>query len=291
MYEAFYGLREKPFSSLPDPDFLYWSPAYRMAYGLLESGVRNAAELIVLTGEVGCGKTTLIRHLIGRASEKAAVGLIHNNPQSQDELLRCIMHSLNLPFLDDFTQLFKAFRDFLSQQEEIGKRTTLIFDDAQNLQFERYRDLRLFCNAGATRSVLQLVLVGEPQLREMLHLPQLAPYAQPDMPRFHLEPLSPGEVKQYISSRLSAAGAAQQLFTSQACNLIAHASGGVPRVINILCDTALVYGLGTKAAMISGELVRQMIEDKEPSGILPLARAYHPGASTTLRDFSRSFTG
>jgi general secretion pathway protein A len=271
MYEAFYGLTEKPFSILPDPDLIYWGRTHRMAFSMLEFGVINNAGFTVITGEIGSGKTTLVRYLLRRLNPKINVGLISNTPHGRDELLRWIMMSLNQPFDGDYQALFKRFNKFLYAQYANGNRTILIIDEAQNLGWEALEELRMLSNINADKyQYLQLILVGQPQLRDLLRSPQLIQFAQRVSSDFHLKPLDPTDVAQYIDHRLKAAGAKTQLFSPEACAAIAKASQGVPRVINVLCDTALVYGFAISATQITPELVREVINDKRDFGVFPL---------------------
>jgi general secretion pathway protein A len=272
MYEAFYGLSEKPFSILPDPDLIYWGRAHRMAFGMLEFGVMNNAQCSVITGDVGSGKTTLIRHLLRKFNPKTMnVGVITNTPQGREELLQSIMLSLNLPFEGIYPALLKSFHDFLYAQHANGRRTILIVDEAQSLEAAALEGLRMLTNINVDKiQFLQLILVGQPQLKDMLCRPQLLQFAQRVSSDFHLKPLAQDEVAKYIEFRLSAVGSSGHLFSDEACAMIAEASHGIPRMINILCDTALVYGFSTQSDRITSELVGLVIEDKRNFGIFPM---------------------
>jgi len=272
MYEAFYGLREKPFSILPDPDLIYWGQTHRMAFAMLEFGVLNNAGFSVITGEVGAGKTTLVRHLLRKIDPKTInIGLISNTPQGRDELLQSIMVSLNLPFEGATPALLKNFQEFLYSHHARGRRTILIVDEALNLNPDALEGLRMLSNINVDKSqFLQLMLVGQPQLKKMLSRPQMLQFAQRVSSDFHLRALQADEVSQYIGFRLQAVGSRDHLFSKEACALIAGASGGMPRMINILCDTALVYGFATSADFITTKLVQDVIEDKRNFGIFPI---------------------
>jgi type II secretory pathway predicted ATPase ExeA len=275
MYEAFYGLREKPFSILPDPDLIYWGRTHRMAFAMLEFGVMNNAGFTVITGEIGSGKTTLVRYLLRRLNPKVKVGLISNTPHGRDELLRWIMMSLDQPFEGDYPTLFRRFQNFLYSQYANKYRTILIIDEAQNLGWEALEELRMLSNINADKfQYLQLILVGQPQLRDLLRSPQLLQFAQRVSSDFHLKPLDPPDVAQYIDHRLKAVGAQSPLFTREACAAIASASYGIPRIINILCDTALVYGYATNAQVITPQLIREVIEDKRNFGVFPIVEPH-----------------
>ena len=272
MYEAYYGLREKPFSILPDPDLIYWGQIHRMAFGMLEFGVMNNAGFTVITGEIGSGKTTLVRHLLKKLDPKNInVGLISNTPECKEDLLQWILMSLGQPFEGNAAVLLKRFQDFLYSQYANRRRTILIVDEAQNLGEDALEGLRMLSNINVDKfQYLQLILVGQPQLKDLLCKPQLLQFAQRVSSDFHLKPLAPDDVAKYIDFRLSAVGSHYKLFTDDACQMIAAASRGVPRVINILCDTALVYGFSVGSNVIDSKLVSLVIEDKKNFGIFAM---------------------
>jgi general secretion pathway protein A len=270
MYEAYYQLREKPFSILPDPDMIYWGRMHTMAFTMLEFGIMNNAGFTVITGEIGSGKTTLLRYLLKRISSNVTVGLISSAPQGRHELLQMILMSLEQSFEGDYPILFKRLQDFLYGQYANGRRTILIVDEAQNLESEALEHLRMLSNINADKfQILQLILVGQPQLREVLMSPQLHQFAQRISSDFHLSPLEPMEVAKYIAFRLEAAGSRGVLFTEEACALIAIASGGIPRMINVLCDTALVYGFAGERKIVGQDIVREVIADKQQHSMFP----------------------
>ena len=272
MYEAHYGLREKPFSILPDPDMIYWGRNHRLAFAMLEYGIMNNAGFTVITGEIGCGKTTLLRYLLRHLDSHMTVGLISSTPNGKAELLHWVSMALNLPFDDSYPALFKRLQHFLHDQYSRGRRTVLIVDEAQNLGAEALEELRMLSNINADKDqYLQIILIGQPQLKDLLRSPQLLQFAQRVSSDFHLKPLNLNEVGDYINYRLQAAGVKVQLFSKEATQAIAHASQGIPRTINILCDTALVYGFATSATYINADLVKMVIENKSQYGVLPLA--------------------
>src|SRR4030081_1628301 len=196
MYEAFYGLKETPFSILPDPDLIYWGRMHTMAFTMLEFGVMNNAGFTVITGEIGSGKTTLVRHLLKMLnSRNITTGLISNSPQGREELLQWILMALGQPFDGNYPTLFKQLQEFLYRQSAINRRTILIIDEAQNLEAEALEHLRMLSNINADKQqILQVILVGQPQLRDLLLAPKLHQFAQRISSDFHLRPLDEHEV-------------------------------------------------------------------------------------------------
>jgi general secretion pathway protein A len=273
MYEAFYQLRQKPFSILPDPDMIYWGKMHSMAFTMLEFGVMNNAGFTVISGEIGSGKTTLVRHLLRSINPDIAVGLISHSPIGRHELLQWILMSLNQPFEGEYPHLFKYLYDFLYGQYANGRRTILIIDEAQNLDPQTLEDLRMISNINADKfQILQMILVGQPQLRHLLLQPELHQFAQRISSDFHLRPLDDGEVADYIAFRLRAVGSPRPLFTKEACALVAAASGGITRTINVLCDTALVYGFANSKHIISDQIILDVIADKQQYSIFPVRK-------------------
>jgi general secretion pathway protein A len=270
MYETYYQLREKPFSILPDPDLIYWGRMHTMAFTMLEFGIMNNAGFTVITGEIGSGKTTLLRYLLRRVNPSVTVGLISSSPEGRHELLQMLLMSLEQNFEGDYPVLFKRLQDFLYGQYANGRRTILIIDEAQNLEAGTLENLRMLSNINADKyQILQLILVGQPQLRDLLMSPNLHQFAQRISSDFHISALDPQEVARYIAFRLQAVGSPRFLFTEEACSLIATASGGIPRMINVLCDTALVYGFAGDKKVVGQEIIRQVIADKQQHSMFP----------------------
>jgi len=191
MYEAFYGFREKPFSILPDPSFLYLSPKHSTALALLEYGLMNQAGFNVITGEIGTGKTTLIRYLLSQMDRDMTVGLISNTHRSFGELLQWILFAFNLEHRGkQKVEMFQDFLDFLLREYSQNRRTVLIVDEAQNMPTDTLEELRMLSNVNADKDqVLQLILVGQAQLRETLRRPDMEQFAQRIVVDYHLEPL------------------------------------------------------------------------------------------------------
>lgn len=241
---------------------------------MLEFGVRNSAGFTVITGEIGSGKTTLLRYLLRRLDSKIIVGLISNTPRGTEGLLQWVMMSLRQPYQDSYPTLLERFHQFLRNEYNKGRRTVLIVDEAHNLGFDALEELRMLLNINADKhQPLQVILVGQPQLKEMLRTPELLQFAQRVSSDYHLRPLKAEEVTKYINYRLTAVGSRLPLFSDEACGVIADASLGIPRTINILCDTALVYGFAANTQQIGPDLVLQVIKDKKEFGVLPLPAA------------------
>jgi len=270
MYEAFYGLKETPFSILPDPDFLYFGRRHTYAYAMMEFGIKNRAGFMVVSGEIGCGKTTLIRHLLNNLAPSLTVGLVYNTHREIPNLLEWIMLALGLPYEGmSRVGLFDGFQRFLIEQYGVGKSVLLIIDEAQNLSPDALESLRMLSNINADKNqLLQIMLVGQPQLKTMLMRPDLLQFSQRVEVDFHIKPFAASEVQDYIEHRLAVAGRKTPLFTPEACVRIAEASQGIPRRINILCNTALVYGYSAESERIDLVLVEEVLSDKAEFGAL-----------------------
>ncbi len=272
MYESFYGLREKPFSLLPDPSFLYLSDKHRTALALLEYGLANQAGFSVVTGGIGTGKTTLVRHLLNHLDNHTSVGLITNTHRSFGELLQWILLAFDLDHsAKDKVDMYQVFVDFMVAEYARRHRTVLIVDEAQNMAAETLEELRMLSNVNADKDqVLQIVLIGQAGLRETLRRPDLLQFAQRIAVDYHLEPLDSSDTCAYIRHRLQVAGGDTDIFDADACNAVFHHSGGTPRLINLLCDTALVYGYADQVKHISAALIEDVARDKRLGGIVPL---------------------
>lgn len=268
MYHAFYGLKEKPFSIQPDPEFLYFGKRHAMAYSMLEYGIENQAGFSLITGEIGCGKTTLIRHLLNQSTGRLTLGLVSAPHMETAGVLEWATLAFGLPYEGlSGLALFDAFQRFLIREYGAGRRVLLIIDEAQCLAARDLEVLRMLANINADKDqLLQIILVGQPQLRDTLRQPALLPFAQRIAVHFHIPALEAEEVPAYIQHRLAVAGQTAALFTPEASARIAEASAGVPRSINILCDTALVYGFSGESEGIDAELVEEVIRDKARYG-------------------------
>ena len=270
MYESFYGLNERPFSIQPDPGFLYMGKRHSLAYTMLQYAILNRAGFTVICGDIGCGKTTLIHRLLRELGEEVTVGFVTNTHPDLADLTEWIMLAFGQPY-DALTPVarYDAFQRFLISEYSKGRRVVLIVDEAQNLSASAVESLRMISNINADKDqLIQIILVGQPQLRELLRRPELQQFAQRIAADFYITPLNSVEVGDYIEHRLKVAGRDQQLFTPYATAKIAKATHGVPRSINILCDMALVYGFATEAQLIDVELVDDVLRDRSEYGVL-----------------------
>lgn len=270
MYKEFYGLKESPFSIQPDPDFLYFGRLHSYAYSMMEYGIKNKAGFIVVSGEIGCGKTTLIRYLLNNLAPNLTVGLVYNTHREIANLLEWIMLALGLPYEGKSqVALFDMFQRYLIDQYKLGKTVLLIIDEAQNLSPDALEALRMLSNINADKhQLLQMMLVGQPQLKEMLTRPEMLQFSQRVEADFHIKPFVATDVQNYIQHRLEVAGRFTPLFTPEACARIAEVTKGTPRRINILCNTALVYGFSAESELIDLKLVEEVLNDKAEFGAL-----------------------
>ncbi len=285
MYEEHFGLKEKPFALPPDPEFVFLSPHYRAALTMLQYGILNKTLFTLLTGEVGSGKTLLIRRMISKMPEDTRVGLISNTSESLGSLLRqiCVAFSLDGPDQDDVKR-HELFRSFLEREYEAGRQVLLIVDEAQNLGLKTLEELRMLSNVNADkRLLLQIILVGQPELREMLKRPDMRQLTQRISVDFHLKPLSEQEVVEYIRHRLSVAGGNADLFERDTASLVWASSRGIPRLINQICDLALVYAYAAESTKVDRVVMLQVIKDRIAGGLFP-PPASSPFAAAAVPD-------
>jgi len=270
MYESFYGLKEKPFALTPDPQFLYLAPPHRKALTMLEYSLANEAAFCLITGEVGSGKTTVIRHLLKNIAQTITVGLISNTSYHFARLLPWICMSFGLEYNGkDEVALYELFTRFVIDEYAKGHKVVLIFDEAQNLGRLRLEELRVLSNINADKHlVLQTILVGQPELRALVRMPQLLQLAQRIGADYHIGALSAEEARHYVHHRLRVAGARLDLFTHSAIMLAYQSGRGIPRLINMYCDRALVYGYAERCKRIDAELMAQVIQDRSNDGLI-----------------------
>jgi general secretion pathway protein A len=269
MYTDYFGFREKPFSITPDPRFFYTNPRYQEAYASLLYGIHERRGFIVLTGEIGTGKTTLLRRLMQNMESHIHFVFFYNTTLAFEEILDFICQELGLP-IKEAGRLHKiqVLNKFLADQLMSGDTVVLLIDEAQNLGEEVLENLRLLSNLETlTEKLLQIVLVGQPELETKLNRYELRQLKQRIAIQCRLERLDDEEVGPFIQYRLSAVGyRRQRLFTADAIREIAYYSKGFPRLINILCDNALLIAYATSQKRITTEIVREAAEDLRLEG-------------------------
>jgi general secretion pathway protein A len=263
MYLTFYGFAEKPFNATPDPRFLYMTPGHREALAQLLYGTQERKGFIVLIGKVGTGKTTLLHALWQRLREQTAVSFVVNSTLPFDGILEYVLEDLGIPRAGESrAQRLIALNNFLIKRERDGQNTVLIIDEAQNLDVATLEQIRLLSNFETpTSKLLQILLVGQPELKTKLDLPELRQLKQRVGLRCHIPPLTVEEARAYIRTRLRIAGARDLgLFADSAIDRISAYAGGIPRLINIVCDHCLLFGYADEKRRIDRQIVDQAIE-------------------------------
>ena len=261
MYLSFFGLNEKPFAITPDPRYLYLSERHAEALAHLLYGINEAGGFVQLTGEVGTGKTTTIRSLLAQTPKNAEVALILNPRMTAPEFLLTICEEIGIGVPDSAAESLKdlvdILNDYLLKAHAGGRRVVLVVDEAQNLATEVLEQVRLLTNLETnTQKLLQIILIGQPELRDLLDRNELRQLAQRITGRYHLDPLSPDETVAYVRHRLRVAGATTDIFTAPALSEVYRLSGGVPRVINVIADRALLGAYTQDKHRVDGGLVR-----------------------------------
>jgi len=261
MYTQFFNLREMPFSIAPDPAYLYMSPRHQEALGHLLYGTGKYGGFVQLTGEVGTGKTTIIRTLLAQRLDNVDVAMIHNPRQSEREFVQSICDELRVNYdraNPTLKTLVDALNAYLIACHTEGRRTVLIIDEAQQLAPDVLEQVRLLTNLETDKEkLLRIMLIGQPELAELLARQDLRQLAQRITARYHLTPLLAEETAEYIAHRLQVAGGARDLFSAAAVKLIHRQAKGIPRVINILCDRALLGAYSQSVRQVTPELVEQ----------------------------------
>jgi general secretion pathway protein A len=264
MYEQFYGLKENPFNVTPNPEYIYLGEHHREALAQLFYGVRERKGFIVITGEVGTGKTTLIHYLLDKMSgNHTKTALLFNPKLSIDDFIQYILKDLGVRVQGKTKgEYLHNLHRYLLHAYQREERVLLIVDEAQGLKPELLEEIRLLSNLETSRSkLLQIVLLGQPELDKTLSQPGFRQLRQRINLRYHLAPLSQKETKEYIGKRLRIAGAKTPIFTEKALRQIYLRSGGVPRLINILCDNALLNGYALDQKMVNDRSVKEVSKD------------------------------
>ena len=284
LYEPYYGLSDKPFSLSTDPRFLFKSPSHTPVFKDVLAGIRRREGLVVLTGEIGMGKTTLCRSVLGALDRKAFSAFVPDPFVTREDLLKILLVEFGVIAVDDLVrgrlrgasraELSYPLYEFLRSLEPRGAFAVLLLDKAQNLPVPLLEEIRILSDLEGARRLLQVVLIGQPELSIALRLPHMRQVRQRVTTQCELQPLTCEGVHGYVGHRLTVAGATADRvqFTGDALDLVFDASGGVPRVINRLCDRTLQRGHAARAATIGPDLVRGAIDD------LQLGAALAPAA-------------
>ncbi|AVI64712.1 AAA family ATPase [Shewanella sp. WE21] len=272
MYKAFYGLSDNPFSIAPNPHYLFLSDRHREALAHLTYGLGETGGFVLLTGEVGTGKTTVSRCLLGQLPDNTDTAFILNPSLTELELLATLCDELKISYGDNPTlkQLTDHLSRFLLANHSKGRNTVLIIDEAQHLRPEVLEQLRLLTNLETdTKKLLQVILIGQPELQLLLKRQELRQLAQRITARYHLLPLNEDEIALYVLHRLQVAGRFEPLFTRKAVNVLQKYSGGIPRLINLLCERSLMAGYAQSRVPIDHHMVRQaaaeVLGEEEPT--------------------------
>lgn len=262
-YLEHFGFKQRPFSLTPDPEFLFWSDDARGAYTMLQYGLATRAPITLLTGEIGAGKTVLLQHFIQEIEDddSLSIALVTNTRPNTREILQWLLPELTQTNLSEESKFLKV-QEFLVQEYNEGRRVLLVIDEAQNLSPHALEELRMLTNINLGKEeVLQLLLVGQPELRDHVRRPALVQFAQRVAANYHLPYMKLDTVQRYIAHRLRVAGGHSGIFSKQAAELIFEVTGGVPRLINQLCDMALSYAFAFGDKMVKRATVQAVLDD------------------------------
>lgn len=268
MYKEFYALKEEPFNVTADPSFFFSSSRHMEAFSHLIYGIKQRKGILVVTGEIGTGKTTLCRTLLHHMDAETKTALILNPNFSDVQLLQMIVHDLGIQTkLKNKFDLITALNNFLLEEANLGHNVVIIVDEAQNLKISQLEHIRLLSNMETEKEkLLQIILVGQPELMEKLRLPALRQLNQRISVRYHLQPLEKGEIKPYIEHRLKTAKDESPQnhevhFTPEALEAIYNFTHGTPRMINIFCDRALLAGFVSETFNINEGIIEQVAQE------------------------------
>ncbi|WP_368345757.1 ExeA family protein [Pelagovum sp. HNIBRBA483] len=263
IYTGHFGLKERPFALAPDPDYLFWSAQHERAYTMIEYGILTRAPITVITGDIGAGKTTLVHYVMKSMDEDLTFALVSNVQGGRGDLLRWVLQALDQEARGtDYVDLFGQLQDFLIAEYAAGRRTVLIFDEAQALEREMLEELRMLTNINVGKDdLLQLILVGQPELRDNIRNGGLTQLAQRITASFHLTPMEATTVRKYVDHRLKVAGGSGKIFSSEAIKLVVDVSRGVPRLVNQVCDLAMVYAFSEGKSTVEPWMIQNAMRD------------------------------
>ena len=266
MYKDFFGLKEKPFNVTADPNFLFFSKKHREAFEHLIYGIKEKKGFLEITGEIGTGKTTLCRALLSRLDDRARTAFILNSNLPEVQLLSAIAGDFGL-LIKPKTKIniILELNRYLIEQLKLGYNVVLIIDEAQNLRAAQLEQIRLLSNLETDKEkLIQIILVGQPELKAKLDSPELEQLRQRIAVRYHILPLDRMEIDSYIYHRLQVAGSDGNIkFNPDAISEIYEYSGGVPRLINLVCDRALLLGFVTETKNVSPDMIKHAVEEIE----------------------------
>ena len=293
MYTQFYGLDEKPFGLVPNPAYLYLSERHHNALTYLEYGLMEKAGFILLTGDIGMGKTTLIRHILNNLESNMEVAVIFNTMVFSNDLLHLILSEFEIEFDAGLSKAaaLELLYQYLIACYAKGKKVLLVIDEAQHLSHDVLEEIRMISNLQTDDEMLiQIMLVGQTELKEKLGSPSLRQFAQRIAVSYHLSPMNTDETAHYITHRLEIAGGHPDLFEKAAIERIIEASGGIPRIINMLCDACLVYGFADAVERISPNIVEQVLDDRGGMGLYAKDDGMKGNLSESEADFKSNLT-
>jgi general secretion pathway protein A len=293
MYESHYGFNAKPFSIVPNPNIIFLNENYQNALSYMKYGLKEKVGFILLTGEIGAGKTTLIRYMLGAIEDRMDFAVIFNTHFSADQLFRLILSEFEISSDSmEKERHLELLYEFLIDRYAEGRHVLLIIDEAQNLSDNALEDIRMLSNLQTNEQILlQIMLVGQPELKKRLASPHFRQLAQRIAVSYHLPPLTEDQTYRYVAYRIEAVGGQADIFTPEAVRLIHDNSGGIPRTINLLCDAALVYGFADDLQRIDRDTVELVLADQicilDPScpanHAEPPTQLTSPGATDDLR--------
>lgn len=272
MYEAHFKLTRKPFASYPEPEMMFWAEGHKMARTMLVYGLTATNGIVVITGEIGSGKTTLLNHILGQDRSGHILGRLNGAMGLGDDVAAWALYGFGMDAGNaSSTQNLSRMQEFLGKAHEKGRKAVLFVDEAQLLPEAVLEELRLLSDMQFQgQPVLQLVLLGQPELARILNQPFLLQFRQRIVSHYHLKAFSPEETIEYIVSRLNKAGGNPSIFSSDAVHSVYTRTDGIPRRINILCDTALVYAFAQGEKRITAETFDKVLDDRTRHGLLEI---------------------